>query len=70
MKKCNKNLLEVLQVTQELLQIADKGDIEREDSGCGVLFGIVRDSAYKIKAMAEMEIQKHKLSGRWNEKLK
>ena len=45
--------------------MADKGDIEREDGGCGVIYGIVRDFAYKIKDLAEKEIVKHKNRGDW-----
>jgi hypothetical protein len=31
----------------------------REDSGCGVLYGVRRDSAYKLKQMAKAERQTH-----------
>jgi hypothetical protein len=66
MKECNQNLLTVLEISDKLLFIADKGDIEREDDGCGVVYGIVRDTAYKIKTLAEKEIEKHKLKGNWD----
>jgi hypothetical protein len=36
-----------------MIEIADKGDIEREDTGCGILYGVLRDSAYKVKKLAE-----------------
>lgn len=69
MKSCNKNLLKVIDITERLLMIADKGDIQREDDGCGVLYGIVRDSAYKIKKQAETEIENHKRFGKWDNEI-
>lgn len=66
MRPCNNNLLTVLEYVKRLLSMADKGDMEREDDGCGVVFGIVRDSAYKMKDQAEKEIEKHKRLGKWD----
>jgi len=43
-----------------MIKIADKGDIDREDVGCGILYGVLRDSAYKVKKLAEEEKAKHK----------
>ncbi len=66
MKPSNKNILKVLDHVRKLLFIADKGDLQREDNGCGVLFGVVRDSAYKMKIEAEREIENHKKIGNWD----
>jgi hypothetical protein len=33
--------------------------------GCGVLFGMLRDTAYKLKKMAEEERQCHQEKGWW-----
>ncbi len=66
MKTCNKNLLKVLEYAHKLLKIADKGDNYREDAGCGVLYGIVRDHAYSMKRGAEKEIESHKMQGKWD----
>ena len=65
MKRNNKNILQVLEYVKKLLFLADKGDMERKDDGCGVLYGIVRDSAYKMKEQAENEIDNHKKFGTW-----
>ena len=65
MKKCNENLMKTLEYAHELLAIADAGDLYREDDSCGVVYGVIRDSAYKIKRLAEIEIENHKRSGRW-----
>ena len=35
--------------------LADEGDLLREDVGCGILYAVLRDSAYKIKKLAEAE---------------
>jgi hypothetical protein len=66
MRPCNRNIMKVLSCAGKLLLIADEGDLYRDDDGCGVLYGIVRDSAYKIKKQAEMEREKHKKLGKWD----
>jgi hypothetical protein len=42
-----------------MLELADAGDAAREDVGCGVLYGVLRDSAYKLQRLAEAERQAH-----------
>ena len=64
-KCCNENLSKALELADSLLVLADAGDRLREDVGCGVLFGSIRDSAYKIRALAETEIAEHKSRGSW-----
>jgi len=66
MKKCNENIRKALSLAEELQELADSGDINREDDGCGVLFGVIRDSAYKIKAQAEKEMNTHISKGKWD----
>ena len=68
MKPCDENIKETLNLVDEMIRIADKGDIEREDNGCGILYGVLRDSAYKLKKMAEQEKENHISKGWWNEK--
>ena len=43
-----------------MLNLADRFDAASEDVGCGVLYGILRDSAYKIKKLAEAEREAQK----------
>lgn len=69
MNRSNKNILKVLEYVRKLLFLADKGDLQRKDDGCGVLYGIVRDSAYKMKDQAEKEIDTHKKLGKWEEQV-
>lgn len=67
MKKCNENILKSQELAEKLLELGAKGDEEREDEGCGVLFGIIRDAGYRIKELAEKEREKHINSGKWDE---
>ena len=38
-----------------MIDLADQGDVDREDNGCGILYGVLRDSAYQLKKLAEEE---------------
>jgi hypothetical protein len=49
-----------------MITLADKGDLEREDVGCGIMYGIMRDAAYKLKQVAEKEKLAHIQKGWWN----
>ena len=66
-KPCDKNILRTLKLISEMIELANIGDIEREDTGCGVLYGVLRDSAYKLKKMAEQEKENHIRKGWWPE---
>ncbi len=50
-----------------MLGIAEKGNTDREDDGCGILYGVMLDSAYKIKQIAEAEKEKHIKKGWWKQ---
>jgi hypothetical protein len=52
-------------MVKAMLEVADQGDAVREDTGCGVLYGVVRDSAYRIKKLAESEKEAHIKKGWW-----
>jgi len=65
MRPCNRNILKTLELVERMTEIADEGDKGREDIGCGVLYGVVRDSAYKIKKLAEEEREAHEKKGWW-----
>lgn len=64
----NKNLTRVIRLTREMLALADEGDRDRLDDSCGILFGILRDSAYRLRNLAEEEQRRHESEGRWDEK--
>ena len=61
------NIRKALNAATELVILADEGDAAMEDDGCGVLYGVVRDCAYKIRAEAERERDAHITKGVWDE---
>jgi len=66
-KACDQNIKLTIQLTQEMMRLADQGDADREDTGCGVLYGVLRDSAFKIRQLAEKEKSQHQAKGWWQE---
>ena len=65
-KACNRNIVRVLRLARHMIVLADEGDDSRQDRSCGVLYGILRDAAYKLRGMAEQEINLHKSKGLWD----
>jgi hypothetical protein len=53
------NLRNVIHLCYEMLEHADHGDRFRKDAGCGVVYGTLRDTAYKIRQLAEEELSQH-----------
>ena len=66
MKACNNNIKKTLTLVEKMIALADLGDKDREDIGCGILYGILRDSAYRIKKIAESEKKAHMDKGKWD----
>lgn len=59
-----------MRMTRGMMSLADEGDAHRRDVSCGILYGTLRDAAYKLRTLAEREITTHKESGYWeNEEL-
>ena len=52
-------LKKTLELAARMLELADQGDAVRQDVGCGVLYGVLRDAAYRIQRLAEAERQAH-----------
>jgi hypothetical protein len=65
LKPCDENIKKTLELVKDMLNIAEKGDADREDDGCGILYGVILDSAYNIKQIAESEKEKHIKKGWW-----
>jgi len=59
MKPCDRNIKSTLQLTEKMIELAEIGNGEREDTGCGILYGVLLDSAYKLKKLAEKEKENH-----------
>ena len=66
-KPCNLHIAKTLELVENMIALANQGDTDREDNGCGILYGILRDSAYKLKKLAEEEKQNHIQKGWWSE---
>ena len=49
-----------------MMLLADRGDETRQDTSCGVLYGTLRDTAYKLRQLAEQEVQIHVNAGIWD----
>jgi len=67
-RPCNQNIVKVLRLSRNMMLLADKGDETRQDISCGVLYGTLRDTAYKLRHLAEQEVQVHKNAGIWDTK--
>ena len=63
----NENLLKTVRLTREMLALADEGDRDRNDDSCGIVYGVLRDCAYRLRKLAEEECDKHKDAGKWDE---
>lgn len=68
MKECNQHIVRALELVDEMLALANTGDMDREDVGCGILYGVIRDSAFKIKQLAQKEKMAHVRKGWWTAK--
>ena len=67
-KPCNLHIINTLKLADEMIGLADRGDADREDNGCGILYGVLRDSAFKLKKLAEEEKLNHIRKGWWQAK--
>jgi len=63
----NKHLKQALEISKKLTILADEGEASSQDDGCAVLYGVIRDCAYKIRGRAERERDVHKVLGIWEE---
>ncbi len=66
-RPCNDKICQTLELVARMMEVADEGDLVREDNGCGVLYGVLRDSAFKIKKLAEAEREAHRKKGWWQD---
>ena len=64
-KKCNDHIRRSLEAVKMLMVLADEGEAASRDDGCVVLYSVVRDCAYKIRAEAQRERDAHKARGLW-----
>ena len=57
--QANDTLRKVVGLCYEMLELADHGDTLRKDIQCGIVYGTLRDAAYKIRQLAEKELIQH-----------
>jgi hypothetical protein len=65
MKACNESIKKTLDLVRFMIEVSDEGDAVREDNGCGILYAVLRDAAFKIKELAESERDAHIQKGWW-----
>ena len=65
MRPCDESIKNTISIAERMLKIADEGDMVREDNGCGVLYGVLRDAAFRVKKLAEAEKDAHIRKGWW-----
>ena len=59
----NENLRHLISLTREMMALADEGDRDRIDDTCGIIYGILRDAAYRLRKIAKEECEKHLETG-------
>jgi hypothetical protein len=59
----NEHLRHLIRLTREMMALADEGDRDRIDDSCGIIYGILRDAAYRLRKVAAEECEKHFESG-------
>lgn len=65
-KNCDINIAQTIDLAHKMIKLAQAGYEQREDPGCGILYGILLDSGYKILDLAQKEKQKHVEKGWWS----
>lgn len=58
---CDRYVQEAFELAERLLNLANEADASEHDDGCGILLGVLRDCAYKIRREAERESRSHRL---------
>ena len=57
--RCDRHLKKALDLARQLTLLADEGEAASPDDGCIVLYGVVRDCAYRIRSGAQKELEYH-----------
>lgn len=68
-KKCDINIARTIELAHKMIELAQNGYEHHEDPSCGVLYGILLDTGYKILDLAVKEKQAHILKGWWVESI-
>lgn len=65
MRTNNTHIKKTMQLSRDMIILADRGLAAAQDDGCRLLYGVVQDCAYKIRMEAERERQRHQAAGVW-----
>ncbi len=57
------NLNRSIELADKIIELADVASEECHDDGCLVVYGIMRDCGYKIRASAECELKRCRGAG-------
>ncbi len=60
----DENLRRVMRLTRVMLSLADDGERDHRDPACAILYGTLRDMAYKLRRASEEEFERHGRRGR------
>ncbi|MCP4199696.1 MAG: hypothetical protein GY762_21335 [Proteobacteria bacterium] len=55
----NEHLRHLIRLTREMMALADEGDRDRVDDSCGIIYGMLRDAAYRLRKVAKEESKKY-----------
>ncbi len=66
-KRANENIRRLLRLSREMMALADEGDRDRLDDSCGIIYGILRDMAYRLRQLAQDECDNHISTKKWDE---
>ena len=64
-RNCDNNVARTIEIAREMIELARIGYDQSEDDNCGILYGILLDSGYRLLALAEKEKQAHIKKGWW-----
>ena len=69
-KKCDINIARAIDLANEMIKLAQTGYEQQQDPGCGVLYGILLDSGYRLLDLAQKEKHAHIQKGWWDNSIK
>lgn len=66
-KQCDINVAKTIEIANQMIELAQTGYDQREDENCGILYGILLDSGYRLLDLAKKEKHAHQKKGWWND---
>ncbi|PIE70883.1 MAG: hypothetical protein CSA22_05660 [Deltaproteobacteria bacterium] len=64
-ERCNENIIKTLDLTRDMIALAEKGSAEPDTPDCLILYATLLDTAYRIKKLAEKERETHISKNKW-----